>query len=543
MLLTDTCLSRRRTGLTVHITKEYFLKKQKLHCIGNAHIDPVWLWRWQEGFQEVKSTFRSALDRMKEYPGFTFTASSSIFYEWVEKNNPDMFEEIKERVKEGRWEIAGGWVIEPDCNIPGGEAFVRQGLYGQRYFKRAFGKLATVGFNVDSFGHAGTLPQILAKSGLDSYVFMRPMPHEKGLPGRVFWWCSPDGTKVLTYRIPYEYCSYPGDIEKYFERLKGEFLEDTQDLALFYGVGNHGGGPTKANIESIIEVGSREQASYDVSMSTLKDFFANLRENGSEYPVVHDDLQHHASGCYSVHSQIKKYNRLSENHLLAAERFCTIAHVLKKQAYPDDFERAWKNVLFNQFHDILAGTSLVSAYEDARNAHGEAINIAETNLNYAVQAISWDIDIPQEEHMTPLVVFNPHPWSGSMPCETEVRFASNGKIKLLDDEGKPVRAQLIQSESVTGQRRLLFTADLPAMGYRTYRLYLEQDVAPEFSNVSATETGLENSRFKLVINPDTGNIKSLYDKRLKADVFCREGARRAVIEDKSDTWSHDVFKF
>jgi len=124
-------------------------KTKKLHFIGNAHIDPVWLWRWQEGFQEVKATFRSALDRMKEYPDFKFTSSSSIFYEWVEKNNPAMFKEIQQRVAEGRWEIAGGWLIEPDCNIPGGEAFARQGLYGQRYFKEKFGKIATVGYNVD----------------------------------------------------------------------------------------------------------------------------------------------------------------------------------------------------------------------------------------------------------------------------------------------------------------------------------------------------------------------------------------------------------
>ena len=137
------------------------MKTRKLHMIGNAHIDPVWLWQWQEGFHEVRASFRSALDRMKEYPDFTFVASSAAFYKWVEESDPMMFAEIQQRVKEGRWGIVGGWWVEPDCNIPAGESFVRHSLYGQRYFKEKFGITAQTGFNVDSFGHAGTLPQIL----------------------------------------------------------------------------------------------------------------------------------------------------------------------------------------------------------------------------------------------------------------------------------------------------------------------------------------------------------------------------------------------
>ena len=129
-------------------------------------------------------------------------------YEWVENNDPAMFEEIRRRISEGRWEIVGGWWIQPDCNIPNGESFVRQGLYGQRYFLEKFGVTAKVGYNVDSFGHNGILPQILKKSGMDSYIFMRPMPSEKGLPGRLFLWESSDGSRVTSYRIPFEYLSW-----------------------------------------------------------------------------------------------------------------------------------------------------------------------------------------------------------------------------------------------------------------------------------------------------------------------------------------------
>lgn len=179
-------------------------KDKKLYMIGNSHIDPVWMWRWQEGFQEIKATFRSVLDRMKEYETFIFTGSSASFYEWVEENDPAMFEEIKERVKEGRWIIVGGWWIQPDCNAPSGESYVRQGLYGQKYFEEKFGVKAVCGYNVDSFGHNGNLPQILKKSGMDYYVFMRPGRHEKGVDGETFLWKSADGSQVKVFRIPFE---------------------------------------------------------------------------------------------------------------------------------------------------------------------------------------------------------------------------------------------------------------------------------------------------------------------------------------------------
>ena len=221
------------------------MKQTKLHMIGHGHIDPVWLWRWPEGFQEVKATFRSVLDRMNEYDDFIFTCSSAAFYAFVEENDPEMFAEIRRRVREGRWVIVGGWWVEPDCNIPGGESFVRQGLYGQRYFHSRFGVIARTGFNPDSFGHAATLPQILKKSGMDFYTFMRPGPHEKGLPGRLFWWESNDGSRVLAFRIPFEYLTWSGDIEKHVRKCEGEAKEPFNEIMCFYGVGNHGGGPTK----------------------------------------------------------------------------------------------------------------------------------------------------------------------------------------------------------------------------------------------------------------------------------------------------------
>jgi alpha-mannosidase len=519
------------------------LIRKKLHMIGNAHLDPVWLWQWQEGFQETKATFRSALDRMKESDDFMFTSSSAANYEWVENNDPSMFAEIKQRVQEGRWQIVGGWWIQPDCNIPGGESFVRQGLYGQRYFKEKFGVTAKVGYNVDSFGHHGMLPQILKKSGMDYYIMMRPMPNEKGLPGRLFQWESDDGSRVLAFRILFEYCTWGKALDKHVHRCVTELKEPFDELMCFYGVGNHGGGPTKENIESI----RRMNADPDMptlEFSTPNRFFEEIEKKDLPFPVVHDDLQHHASGCYAVHSGIKQWNRQAENKLIAAEKLSVLAEWVTGQPYPKNYTQAWKNVLFNQFHDILAGTSIEPAYEDARNMHGEAMSIAERGLNYAVQSFSWNIGIEQEEGMKPIVVFNPHAWNSKVNVELEIGGLKDTSV-LVDETGKQVPHQAVQSLATAGGRfRLSFIADLPPMGYRVYKLLPQSNaLKADVQSIKANDYALENDRFRLEFDPKTGYINSLFDKRTETEVFREAAAKPVVIEDNSDTWSHNVFHF
>ena len=519
------------------------MKNKKLHMIGNAHLDPVWLWQWQEGFQETKATFRSALDRMNEAEDFMFTSSSAANYEWVENNDPKMFEEIKRRVQEGRWHIVGGWWIQPDCNIPGGESFVRQGLYGQHYFKEKFGVTAKVGYNVDSFGHHGMLPQILKKSGLDYYVMMRPMPNEKGLPGRIFHWESDDGSRVLTFRIPFEYCTWGKELDKHVQRIIPELKEPFDELMCFYGVGNHGGGPTKENLESIRRM-NKDPEMPTLEFSTPTKFFEEMEQKNLPFPVVHDDLQHHASGCYAVHSGIKKWNREAENKLIAAEKMSTLAEWVTGQPYPKDYTLAWKNVLFNQFHDILAGTSIEPAYEDARNMYGEAMSIAERGLNYAVQSFSWNIHIEQEEGMKPVVVFNPHSWNSKVNVEKEIGGLKDNPI-LVDETGKQVPYQSVQSQATAGGRyRISFIAELPPMGYRVYKLLPNpKQMITEALPIKANDYSLENDRFRIEFDPKTGYISSLFDKKVQTEVFIAEAAKPVVIEDLSDTWSHNVFHF
>ena len=515
---------------------------QTLHMIGNAHIDPVWLWQWHEGVQEVLASFRSALDRMDEDPDFCFTASSAVFYAWVERIDPAMFAEIQARVAEGRWEPVGGWWIEPDCNIPGGESFARQALYGQRYFRDRFGSPTDVGYAIDSFGHNAVLPQILKKSGLDAYVFMRPGPHEKGLPGRLFRWEADDGSRVLAYRLPFQYNTWGPNMEPHVRRCAGEMKAPVDTLACFYGVGNHGGGPTRENLATIRHLDGRPDLPKLV-FSTLTRFFEAVREKAWPLPVVHDELQHHASGCYAAHAGVKRWNRRAENALLRAETWSAIAARVTGQAYPAAaFERAWKHVLFNQFHDILAGTSLEIAYEDVRNRYGEAMTVADTALNDAIQSLAWSMRIPEEPDVKPFVVFNSHAWESRAEIEMEMGRLPE-RIALVDDRGHPVPHQRVQSHATAGGRtRVAFIATLPPLGYRVYRL---QPMGPtvESPDVTMGDTTLENAHFRLTFDPEMGTLTSLLDKQAGVEALAGPAARPVVIADPSDTWSHGVFRF
>jgi alpha-mannosidase len=515
-------------------------QQKTLHMIGNAHIDPVWLWRWPEGLQTVLATFRSALDRMNEREDFTFTASSAVFYDWVERLDPTMFAEIQARVKEGRWAVVGGWWVEPDCNIPGGESFVRHGLISQRYFKAKFGDIVQVGYNPDSFGHHVMLPQILRGSGMDSYVMMRPRDMEATLP-RLFWWQSPDGSRVLTARIPFEYCAWSGELSEHVHRCADQLEADgLPGIMCFYGVGNHGGGPTILNLDSLDEL-RRAPELPRLPYSTPQRYLDDMRAAGTEQlPVVTTDLQHHARGCYAAQSDIKRLNRQTEWALLSAEKYATLAQRLIGLPYPAaDLTRAWKNVLFNQFHDIMAGTALPSAYDDAAGAFGEARSIADRAATEARQAIAWNIGISLDTAAQPIVVFNSHSWPARLPVEVEFGH-QEGSLALLDDHGQEVPMQLVESEAVTtDRRRLLFTADVPALGYRVYRL-MKDRAATRTVLAGGQGTAIESRRYRLTLDPATGWIAELIDKTTGRSVFSGPAGRPVVLRDRSDTWSHEV---
>ncbi len=513
-----------------------------LHMIGNAHIDPVWLWQWPEGYQEVRATFRSAIERLEAYPEFVFTMDSSLFLAWVEESDPDLFEQIRARVADGRFQVVGGWWIEPDCNLPGGESFVRQALYGQRYLREKFGITATTGANLDSFGHNATIPQILAKSGCDSYVFLRPGPREKTLESPVFWWESPDGSRVLAYRIPHEYCAPKDDIGEHVEKAIQSLPDLRKDYAVFYGVGDHGGGPTIANLEQIKKLNARDDLPR-LEPSSLRRFFDGLERANGSYPTIRGELQYHSPGCYTTHSGIKRWNRRAENLLQRAEKWSAIADVLGVQPYARaQLTEAWKLLLFNQFHDTLAGTSIEPAYEDARDQIGHASSIASLAFNRAVQSIARQIAIRREEEVRPVVVFNPHPWRLRADVELEYTWTREQGHHVVDDDGELVPMQLTRPlTTMSGMRsRFVFPIDVPPLGYRVYRIRLG---AVESEALACSATRLENEHVLLEIDRTTGRIARLVLKETGADLAAPGAKHAAVVEDRSDTWGHAVERY
>ncbi len=531
-----------------------------IKLIGNAHLDPIWLWRWQEGCGEVLQTFRSALDRLKEYNDFVFTCSSAAYYKWVEDIDPQMFEEIRAMVKKGRWVPINGWWVQPDCNMPSGESFARQALYSQLYYYEKFGITCKTGYNVDSFGHNAMMPQLLTKGGMTNYVFQRPDISENSeIPENLFWWDSPDGSRVLTYRTPTGYTAHgKEDIDRKLEILNDRAEETGHGMMMFYGVGNHGGGPTRGDIE-YLKANLEREGFNDLEFSSPEGYFEDVLNELIEIPTWGDELQHHASGCYSATSLVKALNRKAENALAAAEKWDTISSIVaESKPGTKEFEGAWQKVCFNQFHDIMCGCSIMEAYEDVKESEGYALNIASEKYNNAVLRIARKIDtwiegvsdpVFEERHHTgadngfprPVVVFNPHSYEAELP----VRVHHPSKA-VTDSEGNQVLFQNVRSSrSNDNHLDTLFVAKVPSMGYATYWLEVDGDARAEKEITTEQNFLMENEFMSVEFDSQTGYIKSLVDKNTGVNLAEENFlAIPTVIDDHTtDTWAHKVFKF
>jgi len=521
---------------------------EKNYLIGNAHLDPVWQWRVSEGLSLIRSTFRSALDRMNENENYKFTSACAGYYFWIKIIDPDMFKEIKQRVEEGRWGIVGGMWVQPDCNIPSGEAFCRHLLYSQRFLKENFGKITNIAYNVDSFGHSAVLPQLFKKAGIDNYVYMRPTRETENLDlpkENLHKWVSPDGSEVTAFRILE---LYNGDLSS--ERVN-LYLEQTQDQMIFYGIGNHGGGPSKENLKQAEELVKKDGFLY----ATPSEYFENI--TGTEMPTVEGDLKHHAAGCYSANSKIKFENRRSECELASAEIFDTLAGlIVGSDFHNSEFEKAWQRVMFNQFHDIIAGCCIKEAYPDAYNAFGYARQKAHELENLALQRIAGkikttdflDADFSEmrdrlwyrEGEGSPMVVFNPHPFE----VKTYVSFGAYSVTKVVASDGSEVPFQMVRAPYTDGRNfeKCLFEVQLPAMGYSVYYVYKKTENSSEKiaeTDLKANETTLENSLVKIAFDRESGAVTS-YVLKSENREFAKGELGRAIVCDDSnhDTWSH-----
>ena len=528
--------------LFVHMGKEDF-SRFTVHMIANAHVDPAWLWQWKEGRDEVFNTYRSALNLMREFPQLTFTCSAAVTYRWIEEARPAMFDEIRAYVAEGRWEIVNGWWVQPDCNLPAGESFVRHSLYGKGYFLDKFGVDVKTGYNVDSFGHCSALPMILKRAGFEHYVFFRPGPHEKELPGNMFWWESDDGSRVLALRAPHHYGTW--GLVDFAERVTDAcrmWNSPTTHLACFYGMGNHGGGPTREHIRDIMNV-QQMPGMPRIEFSTLGRFFQAALAESTDYPVVHDDLQHHAVGCYTAVSEIKRENRQCESLLLASERMGTCAASLGGPSRRHVFAQAWQKVLFNQFHDILAGSSIRPVYDDVAEDYAAVRVDANAVLSDSLDLIAREMNTQGPGQ--PLVLFNTLPWERSDAVVADLLLPDfNTQFRLVDADGRELPVQVIDRVDQAGgcRTRACFVARMPALGCTVLRM-LTGEAPAAAGGLTAFDATIENARCKIVADPETGWIVSLLDKQHGIEWFTGPGCVPVVINDPSDTWSHGVVDF
>ena len=536
-----------------------------IYLIGNAHIDPVWLWKKGEGLSEILSTYRSALDRMKEFPDYIFTSACASYYQWVEQIDPDMFQEICLRVQESRWSVTGGFWVQPDCNLPSGEAFCRHALYSQRYFREKLGITARVGYHVDSFGHNGMLPQLLKKSGMNFYVFMRPGSHENAQLPDLFYWEAPDGSRVLTHKIKYEYTDFwgaPEGVEPLagkVELLKGLAQEHQIPYMDFYGVGNHGGGPTIRGLQ-VLEQVTAEQP--EVVFASTEQYFRDVEGSplAETLPVVRGSLLHHASGCYAANSAVKRANRLAENALLKAEKFHLLAQRLTGcGSARERLKEAWEKVLFHQFHDILAGCSIQEAYDDALNALGAAQDMGWEITQEALHRISWKVCTTRglsqtpcqknalvlwekEGEGAPVLVFNPHSFPLNLPVQLNTTVAG-----VCDAQGRPVPCQLVRGPQTNFEDRTntLLEAQVPAYGYALFYVFKDQTFDAKVDHPAKGEGyTLENQFLKVEFDPFTGAILSFYDKEHGRELSGGPMAKALVIDDQlPDTWAHGLTVF
>jgi len=477
------------------------LKELTVHLIGHAHIDMNWLWLWPETVDVCKNTFSTMTKLLDEYPTLRFSQSQAATYVAVEEADPQVFARVRERVKSGQWEITGGTWVEGDMNMASGESIVRQILHAKKYFKEKFGVEPVTGWEPDTFGHAWTIPQILAKSGIKYYYFCRCGKNEP-----VFWWEAPDGSRVLAYNRG----MYNGSVGDHV----GDAVLDVnkrygaKDGMIVYGVGDHGGGPTRQDINRAIQLQKREVYP-TVKFDTSAGFFETLLAQKKDWPVIRNELNTVFEGCYTSHGDIKKMNRVSENLLPTAEMFSALAEPYGFTYPSRGFEEAWRNTCFNQFHDIFDGTAIHGSYAYSKQLFEKARGVGDAALQGSLKTIVEYVTTSGKG--APVVVFNPLSWKRTDVVRMPVPEALRGKsVVVRDAKGTEQLATVLDGE-------VIFTAaDVPSIGYKVF--YLSEH--PPFSTGGGLDF-IENDFFHVQVDMTTGAVIDIYDKKAGRSILAK----------------------
>ena len=520
-----------------------------VHLLCNSHLDPVWLWEWPEGAGQALSLARTVCDLSEEFDGFVFNRNEVQFYEWIEEYDSELFERIRDLVKRGQWHVMGGWYLQPDCNMPSGESFVRHILVGKRYFKDKFGVQPTTAVNLDPFGHTRGLVQILRKSGYDSYLFCRPKLDEAPLPAAEFVWEGYDGSEVTAALAESHYNSLPGGarekIQEWMQRDAGKPVYQVQ-----WGVGNHGGGPSRQDLRAIKKLMSTVRDA-QILHSTPERYFADLRTNGPALPRHAGDLNPWAVGCYTSMRRVKRLHRKLENELYAAEKMTTTAWAAGLLAYPrDELAEATRALLANEFHDILPGTSIPSVEESVLAELGRGLTVAsrvKTRAFYALTAGQRN----GKGGSYPILVYNHHPFPVDVIVECELQPAwpdrpDQYSAPIVTAGRRELPAQAEQEESNINEdhrKRVVFAAKLEPGKMNRFECRLVKKHAKPTPQLRERDGKFRfrTADLDVVVDARSG----LLDRyRIRGKDFLRAGALTPlVMRDNADPWGITVTRF
>ena len=511
-----------------------------LHLTGNSHIDAAWLWPWTETVDTVKNTFSTALQLMNEYPSYTYTQSAADYNDWMARDYPEIDAQIKKRIKEGRWEVVGGMWVEPDLNMPDGESTARSLLIGKRWYQQHYGVDVRIGWNPDSFGYNWQLPQIYQKSGVDYFVTQKMTWNDTNqLPFKLFWWESPDGSKVLTY-FPHDYANANLNpvrlsVDLAQARTYAPGMTEMMDL---FGVGDHGGGPTRAMLDEGLHWMQPSKIVPKMQFGTAQTWFSTVEkqlapqsptwdyrtiaqgyhepppvEGMIDIPTWKSEMyfEYHR-GVFTTQANHKRNMRESPEWTLNAEKYASLAWLDGKDYPGDELTEDWKKITFNDFHDLAAGSGIGVIYQDAQKDY-DAVRWSTNEISAkALKTVAAHIDTRVTQGV-PVLVFNPLGWSRGGNVTVDVQMpAPTADVSVLDTRGVVLPSEVLSKDAATSTFHLLAEArDVPSMGYEVLRVVAGK--RPFASDLKVSGTTLENAALRVVVDPKSGCITSLYDKK------------------------------
>lgn len=587
-----------------------YIKERKFYLLGHAHLDMAWLWEIEETYTIAQRTFNSVLNLQQDYPNLIFGHSTAYLYQWIEKNNQTLFEQIKTAIKQKKWEVLGGMWVEPEVNLISGESLARQLLYGQEYCYKQFGEYNRVAWLPDTFGFPWQLPQFLNLAEIDYFVTGKLHWNDRTkFPYGCFYWQSPDGSRIFTSMSPPNVAGVmdtnPMTMLNY--SLQWETQTGLQDIFWLPGVGDHGGGPTR----DMLEVAKRYNNSPffpQIQFSTASEYLDKIRAiSPQQIPVWNSELYLELHrGCYTTHSEQKFYNRYCEKLLYQAELFATLAKILTRK-FNDDLvgntnytllidennnfvgdahptllideqvflriKDLWHKVLLNQFHDILPGTSITEVFITANQLWEEVIKQGNHILQQSLKAISSYIQLPNppQQKAQAVVIFNSLNWQRNGIVELDINgifekslnppapslkggnlrkfgqkvilskgdlegsktsqtISNNHQYQVYDSLGNEIKTQISYDNKL-----LISVEQIPSIGYQVYWLVPSQNPIFNINNYP-DDLNLDNNLIKVKINPNTGNLASIYDLVNHQEILKAEGNELQLFKDEGQYW-------